>query len=265
MPSFYYSQMTLDSDLITIDNDEFHHIVNVFRLKVGDSISFTNGKGLLSKGVIKEITKKKITINITEHIDTNPSETKIACAFSLIKNKNDLLIVEKLTELGVQDLFPMLTVNSVKQSKENTLDKYKKTAINAIKQCDNPFLPYIHTVSNLELVIKKMIELDYIPIVASELKPESTLISIFQKPETRNLTPNLLPSTFRLPPSYAILIGPEGGFDKSEYDLFDRYKIPQISLGNNILRAETAAICAVSQMILLKLQKPINSTEGDIS
>jgi 16S rRNA (uracil1498-N3)-methyltransferase len=242
MPTFYLSHLTISDKHLTIDGDELHHIVNVFRFKAGDSITLTNGKGLLAKAIIKEVTKKTLTVDLIEKNQSQRPTRKIACAFSLLKNKHDLLIVEKLTELGVVDLFPMQTVNSVRLSKVNTHEKFIKTAIAAIKQCENPWLPTIHKPQTLEATIKIIIEHGYTPIVASETKPEQTLHSMFCT--LSHHTPHTT--------HHCIVIGPEGGFDQTEFELFEKLNIPLVSLSPYTLRAETAAIVGVSQASLLE-------------
>ena len=233
MPSFYIDFSDTTSD-IEVSCEEFHHISHVFRHKKHDVIALVNGKGLKAKAAIKDITKKSLILEINELIHVQKPARKVACAFSLLKNKNDLLIVEKLTELGVSDLFPLQTKNSVKLSKENTKDKMIKTAISAIKQCDNAWLPNIHDVMNLETVLAKIGESGYTPFVASEMIPEQTLYSALSSPK-----------------DVCIIIGPEGGFDTSEFALFNQRSIQQVSISINILRAETAAICAVSQAMAI--------------
>jgi 16S rRNA (uracil1498-N3)-methyltransferase len=227
-----------------IDCDEFHHIVNVFRHKIGDTVQVTNGKGLLAKVVIKEIAKKSLKAEIVEETFMPRPEYRVACAFSLLKNKHDLLIVEKLTELGITDLFPMQTVNSVRISKQNTHEKFIKTAISAIKQCNNPWLPTIHQPQTLENTLKLVKELNYLPIIASEQKLNRTLKNT-NISNSHHSTANTL--------NHCIIIGPEGGFDSTEFKIFIENNIPQISLSQNILRAETAAIVAVTQLLFQRL------------
>jgi 16S rRNA (uracil1498-N3)-methyltransferase len=238
MPCFFNGQWRKETGEVSIDCDEFHHIVNVFRHKVGDTITLTNGQGLLADAEITEIAKKSLIAKITKTTFYPGLPYRIACAFSLLKNKHDLMIIEKLTELGVTELFPMQTMNSVKLSKVNTITKYHKTAISSIKQCNNPYLPTIHKAHTLRNTLNHVLIMKYIPIVASENKPDVTLKSILSKhiPHTKN---------------YCIIVGPEGGFDKQEFALFEKLNIPQISLGENTLRAETAAIVAVSQLLVL--------------
>ena len=247
MPSFLIN-FTENTAEIEVFDDEFHHIVNVFRHKKGDVLPLINGNGLKAKGQIQEIMKKSLKMKIEEIIQVAKPSYKVACAFTLLKQKHDLLIVEKLTELGVDDLFPMQTKNSVKQSSENTLEKYKKTAISAAKQCNNAWLPKIHEVSDLSVVLDVLKVNDYFPIIASELIPISTLNFFLTTDASDKKEPHNR-SIFANKTNVCIIIGPEGGFAQSEFELFEKLDIKQVSISKNILRAETAAICAISQIM----------------
>lgn len=250
MTSFYEPIKWSVEDInktLTISGDEHHHIVNVSRYRVGDTIVLNNGKGQLAYGKIVNINKKS-TEFLLEKIDTlTNTKPEIAVAFSLLKNKNDHLIVEKLTEIGVKHFFPMETRYSVRKivdSKNKDIDpnqdKMIKTAIAAIKQCDNVFLPNVYPVKSLEKTIIIAKELGFVPIVASEIEKDLTLtdlyVSLYPKP-------------------VCLFIGPEGGFHPEEHELFNREEIKTFTIGNHILRAETAAISASSIIAAYNLQK----------
>ena len=235
MPSFH-ADFDTNSSEITLSEEETHHASNVFRHKIGDIISLINGKGLKANAIIKSSTKKNLILDINQISHSQIQIPKAACAFSLLKNKHDLLIIEKLTELGVSDLFPLTTKHSVKLSGENTIEKMKKTALAAAKQCDNAWIPEIHKVNNITNSIDYIISKGYIPIIASETMPDLSLFDIIKHNDSTQ--------------GYCIIIGPEGGFDPSEFELFQKKNIPQVSISKNILRAETAAICATSQIML---------------
>lgn len=238
MPSFYVN-FTQTDKVIDVYEEEFHHIHRVFRHKDGDLINIVNGFGLYATAEITNINKKYLRLNIKNVEYKKKSDRKIACAFSLLKNKNDLLIIEKLTELGVNEFFPMQTRYSVRQSKETTNEKFEKIAISAIKQCDNPYLPDINNVSNLDVTLSKIIAKGYIPIIASERENELFLSELLSENQEND---------------FCMVIGPEGGFSDEEFELFYELNIKQVSIGNHILRAETAAISAISQLVFAYLK-----------
>jgi 16S rRNA (uracil1498-N3)-methyltransferase len=250
MPSFYLPVIWSDSDLdnnLLLDGDEFHHLVNVSRYRVNDEIILTNGMGQLAYGKISKITKKNADIYISKIDSFQKGTPEIAVAFSLLKNKNDLWIIEKLTELGIKQFFPMETRYSVRRITDSKnknhdpiQDKMIKTAISAIKQCDNAFLPIVHPVSTLNETILQIKNFGFKGIVASEKETETSLSEL----------------SFKLyPSSLCIFIGPEGGFHQDEFDLFMKEKIDSFTIGNHILRAETAAVTASAIVISSILQK----------
>jgi len=237
MPCFYVPELKKEDKKIDLGGDEFHHIAHVFRKTINDEIDLTNGKGVLAKAKITFLTKRFLTLKIISSSEERQSNPKIAVAFSLLRSKNDYLIIEKLTELGVKDFFPLITERSVRKSSGNTIEKFGKVAISAIKQCDNAFLPKIHQVLSLETFLNS--KKHFQTVVALEIGKHKTIVETikdFEKP-------------------ICIIIGPEGGFSPAEANLFLEKEIPAFSLGNHILRAETAAIASVSQLLGFLLQK----------
>ena len=236
MPCFYAPDMKKNDNLIIISEPEFHHIIHVFRKKEEDRINLSNGKGLLAKGIIKSIKKNELTVSITQIIIMQKSQPQIAIAFPLLKNKHDNMIIEKLTELGVKDFFPITTERTVRKSSTNTVEKFNKVTIAAMKQCDNAFLPQIHKVQSMPELLENLGE--YLPVAALEIGRHATLNKI-------------VANTKR---SICIIIGPEGGFDKMEIEYLQKKQVATFTLGNHILRAETAAIASVSQLVGYFLQ-----------
>jgi len=237
MPCFYAPDMKNHDDKIIVSGTEFHHIIHVFRRKERDKVTLSNGKGLLAIGEIESIHKKELTVSINQIVTMQKPQPHIAFAFPLLKNKHDNMIVEKLTELGVKDFFPITTERTVRKPSKNTVEKFNKVAIAAMKQCDNAFLPQIHEVQSLTELIENMKE--YLPVAALEIGKHRTLNEIVANSEERSI---------------CMIIGPEGGFDKEEIEYLQNKQVATFTLGNHILRAETAAIACVSQLVGLFLQ-----------
>ncbi|MBN2459992.1 MAG: 16S rRNA (uracil(1498)-N(3))-methyltransferase [Candidatus Cloacimonetes bacterium] len=233
MPGFYAPHLTPESAMLELDGDEFHHIVNVFRKQKGDIVLLTNGKGLLAHCEIVEISRKFLLLKIKESKQVMSSQPSLAVAFSLLRNKNDHLLVEKLTELGVKEFFPLLLQYTVRRSVAGIQRKLEKTAIAAIKQCDNAYLPRINEVTEFSGFVQAVHQKGYLPLVARE----------------RGCSINLADYLKNDPAHYCIVIGAEGGFSPAEVELMDHFGFSYFSLGNHVLRAETAAIAAVAQML----------------
>lgn len=233
MPSFYTPDLTKDIHQLLITGSEYNHIANVFRKKPGEIVKLNSGNGQLAQAEIISISKGSLTVKIEEVKDFRMSEPRLAVAFALLRNKNDEFIVEKLTELGIKELFPFTSENTVRKPGNNTISKFQDTAVAAIKQCDNPFLPIIHETINLIKALTFVQERGFQPIIASELEGEpllSELVSCHDKP-------------------LCIFIGPEGGFSPTEFQHFKDTGTLTYKLCNRVLRAETAAITSIAQLV----------------
>lgn len=239
MPSFYTPHLKIDDRILIISDEEYHHISHVFRKKIGDEILLTSGNGLLAKAEIISINRKNLEVEILKIAQEKTSQPVMAVAFPLLKNKHDFLIVEKLTELGVKEFFPIITDRTVKKPSVNTIEKFEKSAISAIKQCDNAFLPVINKCTIIKELVQNLKEKKYIPAVALEFGQHKQISEIARGSEQ----------------PVCLIIGPEGGFSKEEAEFFLKNDVISFTLGNHILRAETAAIAATSQLLAHYLDK----------
>jgi len=238
MPCFYKPEMKKDDNTVSITGSEFHHISHVFRRKGGDEIVLSSGDGLLAEGVIESLSKRELIVAVHKMSSLQMSKPKIAVAFPLLKNKHDSMIIEKLTELGVKDFFPITTERTVKKASINTIEKFRKVAVAAMKQCDNAFLPQIHHVLPLSELIPSLG--NYIPLVALETGKHKSIKKVFQELHEKAI---------------CLIIGPEGGFDDREIEFLKNNNVNTFTLGNHILRAETAAIAASAQLLALHLEE----------
>ncbi|PKN77951.1 MAG: hypothetical protein CVU48_09905 [Candidatus Cloacimonetes bacterium HGW-Cloacimonetes-1] len=235
MPSFWVPELNTSSSVLSIADAEFHHIVKVFRHSVGDVILLNSGTGVMANAKITAIHKSNLTVTI-ENILTSPLPLRpFAIGFSLLRNKNDEVIIEKLTELGVSNLFPIESDRSVRHASKNTVERFNKTAQAAIKQCNNPWLPQISAVQALGDAILSIKSAGYTPFVCSE-KLTGTWLS--QLAINKDESP-------------CFLVGPEGGWSVKEFALFEELKIRHISICDLVLRAETSAIAIGAQWLMM--------------
>jgi RsmE family RNA methyltransferase len=113
------------------------------------------------------------------------------------------------------------------------LERFGKVALAAIKQCDNAFLPRIHAILDLIPTLTVIRDAGYAPVLCSERCPDIWLY-------------DLAPELLALP---CFIIGPEGGFSKSEFDFLSGEGLPEISIGYLITRADTAAVSIAAQWL----------------
>ena len=138
-------------------------------------------------------------------------------------------MIEKSTEIGLRRFLP--TFSNKTQTKTISLNRCRKNIVEAVEQCGGTFIPEILPISSLAEVIE-------------ELAEDRILIFCDESLESRNINECLL---LDRPEKVAILVGPEGGFSDSERKLLrEKKNILPVSLGNRILRAETAAVSALT-------------------
>lgn len=231
MPSYYIPELIdYSGGLVSLSGGEFHHLANVRRQAKGDLITLNNGNGLLIQARILTIGKKEAQLELLEPVPVK-RVAKYAIAFSLLKSQNDELIIEKCTELGTTAFFPFNSENSVKKPNPNSRERFARIALAAIKQCDNPFLPVIHSATPLIKQLQHIAAEGLTPIVCSERRPENWV------------------NAGEMSQAPCFVIGPEGGWSDSEYSLFKEMNLAEITFSPLIARAETAAITIAGQWL----------------
>ncbi|MDB4180289.1 16S rRNA (uracil(1498)-N(3))-methyltransferase [Flavobacteriaceae bacterium] len=225
MRLFYNKDLSQDDSRLIIDREESRHIVKVLRKKVGDTIYITNGKGILFTTVIDVINKNSTELKITNSKKESKTKFHINIAVAPTKN-NDRIewFVEKSTEIGVNTISTVMCEKS--ERKIIKMDRLEKITISAIKQSLQLHKPIIE-----ELVSFKEF--------TRNCKSDNKFIAHCKESEKLFLNNCKIKAK-----TITVLIGPEGGFSDNEIDLAEKHGFISVSLGNNRLRTETAAIAA---------------------
>lgn len=240
MPHFFISSKDVNKDTISIsDKENYHHIAKVMRAKTGENLLLVDENRIQYNVVIKNIDSQSIT---TKVVETKKSENylklNLVLMQSVLKTEAQSLVIQKATELGVKKIIPFISDNSVIKHDVacQKTSKWQKIANEAVKQCervDFPIVSKTHTYK--EIVEDKDCN---IKIACVERANTESLKACLQK---INLTPKS---------QIAVIIGPEGGFSAKELNMLEENKeIHKVSLGKLILRAETAVITALSNVI----------------
>lgn len=232
MPSYYCPQLEAQSSLLSLEEDEYHHLSRVKRKTVGDLVLLNSGRGILAEAKIVQMQKTRALLEVQKvQIPAEP-KPQFAIALALLKNHHDELAIQKCTELGVRDIFPLQTKYSVRNAGKNTVARFCKIALSAIKQCDNPHLPVVHEVQELVSSLAYIVSQGYALVLCSERQRELWLQDL-------DLSRNI-----------CFIIGPEGGFCDSEFEAMQG--LPSVMLSPLISRAETAAITVSAQFVGLR-------------
>lgn len=233
MRRFYNEKIDENTNFFSLSGKEAHHLKTVLRLKTGDKVIFTNGKGLDFLAEIKNLEKNSADFSVIEIIEgKKDSHVKISLGFSMIKGKKNDELIKPLTEIGVFEIIPYISKRSVsdprEKKKSGKIERWTELAKEALKQCERSYLPKIREVSHFEEIIANSKNYD--------------LKIMFH--ERTAISSKTLLEKYKNPQKILAIVGPEGGFTDDEKEAAINYGFETISLGPRILRAETASLTA---------------------
>ena len=221
-----------EKSLINLSVLNTHYISNVLRIREKQKILIFNGIQGEWEATVKSLSKKKGILIVEKQLKKNEEEKLINAIYVPIKGNRNYYLIEKVTELGVTNIFPIITELSV--IKKFNYKRANACAIAASQQSGRLNIPKIHEIKEL----KKLLD---------NWNNNNEIIFCDEK-EKKNYFKNLF--KLKLKKINTVLIGPEGGFTSSEKNfLNDLNYIHGISLGKRILRADTAAIAALSLLV----------------
>ena len=242
MHRFYIPPATWNPEKLILPENESHHCLNVLRLGKGERVTVFNGKGYEITTTISEANKGAVELENGSTQKTPPLKTHITLCQAVPKGKNMDLIIEKATELGVAEIYPLLSERTVirldSEEREKKREKWQRVAIEACKQSGQNWLPTVHCPQPPESFCASGFPECDLPLVAS-LQPGSRrlkdILSAYQM-DHQGSTPS----------SALILIGPEGDYTPSEINIAQNAGCLPMTLGPIVLRTETAAIYSLS-------------------
>ena len=223
----FYSNKLKTGTISRLSEKQSHYIKNVMRLKAGDKISLFNSQD--GEWDVKILDQGKIFTEFKVEKLSRPlsNEKNIWLAFSPIKKVPQDLMIQKTTELGIQKFIPLLCERSV--VREINIKRVEKIITEACEQSNRITVPKIQELQMLDEFIKNFP--DDGKIVFCDINSQSK--DLYNKLSKKN--------------PICILIGPEGDFSEEERQFITNYKnVISITLGKNILRAETAAIASTT-------------------
>lgn len=230
MSERFYSSEPITAEIATLRDTEAHHLLHVMRGKVGDEVTLFDGSGVEFAAVVTATTRKEVELEITarQAIDRE-LPAPLVMGIAIPKGDRQKWLVEKLTELGVTTLVPLMTERSVAALKGSALVKLRRGVIEASKQCRRNRLMTISDPQPLA------------DFLASETY--STSSKLFAHPSGESLTSSIgLPAT--------VAIGPEGGFSEAETQQAIEHGWQALGLGPRILRIETAAAALAARLAI---------------
>jgi 16S rRNA (uracil1498-N3)-methyltransferase len=231
---FFLSPEQFNSENINVQGELAHQLQRVLRLPIGEKVLLLDGTGLEYQAVITGFAKSSVSFQILEK-DLAQGEPTINLTLyqALLKGEKFDFVLQKNTEIGISRIVPVLMERCVSDSASPAkLERWRKIVREAAEQSRRGILPSLSEV----LSLKQAINSD-----TAELKLiawESATVSLKQR-----LSASPQPNTISL------VIGAEGGISPSEVELAQGQGFLPVSLGSRILRAETAALVTISQIL----------------
>jgi 16S rRNA (uracil1498-N3)-methyltransferase len=227
LPFFYLSEYISGQQSIVLDEDTSRHIIQVLRMKAGEQLNLTDGKGNLLTAVITDEHKKNCTVQIEQTDFKKQQARKITIAISLLKNSSRFeWFLEKATEIGIASIIPLICERTEKE--KFRADRLQGIVVSAMLQSQQVWLPVLHN------------PVDYATLFSME-EVQSASGKFIAHCEDVNNKQFLSPSS-----NPVILIGPEGDFTAKEIEQALQHDFKAVTLGDTRLRTETAGMVAAT-------------------
>lgn len=227
---FYITSDCSTKDIVVQDRDLIHQWKKVFRYNIGSQVIVFDGSGVDVRAVIMSMDHSKATLSAVESKEIPPPSKNIWLCLSLIKKDNFEFALQKAVELGVTHIVPIVTERSEK--KKLNIERMKKIVIEATEQSGRGDIAHVGEPTTLSALFE------------SGALPQEKIFFDPMFPPVRTYIQN------NPQYSFALCIGPEGGFSETDIELFKKYNVSGWSLGQTVLRAETAAIVASALFLI---------------
>lgn len=239
MPHFFIQSSQVSGNIVEVsDKENYQHIAKSLRSKVGEKLLLVDENQIQYETKISEITNSKITAQVEKSYPSKRFlDFELYLAQSPLRSDAQGLIIEKATELGVAGVYPILTDNCVlnKSVVEKKVPKWQRIMYESSKQCERAIVPTCFDALSLNQLLAQE-NFDKI-IVFCERIADKTIRDSFKD--------NPIKSGDKV----LVIIGPEGGFSQNEFEFFKTMNFEMLTLGDLILRAETAVVVALGNII----------------
>lgn len=235
MPRFFIDE-TPQGDTVMLTGENAHHAGRVLRLRPGEALTLCDGAGTDFDCTVEQVEKDEVVCRVQK---SHPSETEPRQAMTLFmalpKSDKMEFVIQKSVELGVRKIVPFLSKNCVSRpdKTDKKVERWRKIAVEAAKQCGRGYLPEVTAVMQAD--------------EAFALAAQSGTALFFYEHETRGLRETL--ESRGVSDTVSLVVGPEGGFAPEEVQKAGNAGLMSVSLGTRILRCETAPVAALAAVL----------------
>lgn len=229
-----YIETPLPGDgVLELGRDQSHYLANVMRANVGTLVALFNGRDGEWASEVTEVSKKNVVLRVTSRLQDQRGEPDLWLAFAPIKKARLDFMAQKATELGVSHMVPVMTRRTIVDRVKT--DRLHANAVEAAEQCERLTVPTIGEPLKLEKLLADWPKGRHIMFCDEDLSGQPAIDALRAA------------ASKAAPGPWGIIIGPEGGFDDTERKMIRAQEgCVVVTLGPRILRADTAAMAAIS-------------------
>lgn len=239
MPHFFINSNQIEDNTVNIcDSENYRHIARSLRAKTGENLLLIDEKGIQYETTISKISFDCVCAKIEKSYPSKRFlEFDLYLAQSPLRSDAQNLLIEKATELGAKGIYPILTDNcALNQSViEKKIPKWNKIMYEASKQCERAFVPECFNLISIDELLNSG-KFDRIFVFCERIADKTIRKAFLEKPVSAG-------------EKVLVIIGAEGGFSQREFEYFQENKLEMLTLGNLILKAETAVVVALGNII----------------
>ncbi len=232
MERFYLEGPLTQALSATLKDTEHLHLSKVLRVREGEEIELVNGKGFLGRAKVTHIAKDQTSLEITSVEFSPPAPSQIILGLPFMRPSKLEWVLEKGTEIGADAFFLYPSDNSTQDSfSSHQIERFRNITISALKQCERLHLPHLEILPHLDSLLAKEADIFF--------------------GDTEKNAPLLAGDSFK---KILFITGPESGFSKGEAQQL-KGRATGVRINQNILRAETAPIVALSLLNFKKINR----------
>jgi 16S rRNA (uracil1498-N3)-methyltransferase len=251
MHRFYVPRADIRQGRLRLEGREAHHARHVLRLAPGHEVTVLEGSGTVLRCRIEHLERDALEVAVLERTEVPRPQGEVTLLQAIPKGSLFDSIVQKSCELAVSRIVPLITERVISRFDEadgqRKAEKWRLTAVEAIKQCGAAWLPEVTDPLSPEKYLATQTDVE-LPLLASLQEDRQHPRAWFQE---------FVSHHGRLPNSVSIWIGPEGDFTPAEVKTILAAGAKPISLGPLVLRAETAALAALA-VVQHELRAPLS-------
>ena len=237
LPFFYIPSYSAEQQEVVLDEDNSRHAIQVLRMKTGDPLQLTDGKGALLTAAILDSHKKKCAVRVLSAETLPPKEQKVSIAISPLKNASRFeWFLEKATEIGVTGIIPLICDRTERQHTRQ--DRLQHILISALLQSQQTWLPVLRAPTPFSQWLNEAHDTHRLIAHCLEEPRPAEDLAAWRRRQTAVGSSSL------------ILIGPEGDFSPEEVALALKEGFVPVTLGDNRLRTETAGVVAATLLCI---------------